>query len=69
MVLAVPVALAASMAFMMPVATPPNAIVFSYEGLHISDMMRAGLWLNLLAIVLIYGAMLLLAPLVFNLSF
>ncbi len=69
MVLAVPVALAASMAFMMPVATPPNAIVFSYEGLHISDMMRAGLWLNLLAIVLIYGAMLLLAPLVFGLSF
>ncbi|WP_455385233.1 SLC13 family permease [Acidihalobacter prosperus] len=69
MVLAVPAALAASMAFMMPVATPPNAIVFSYEGLHIADMMKAGLWLNLLAIVLIYGAMLVLAPLVFNLSF
>jgi solute carrier family 13 (sodium-dependent dicarboxylate transporter), member 2/3/5 len=69
MVLAVPAALAASMAFMMPVATPPNAIVFSYEGLHIADMMKAGLWLNLLAIALIYGAMLLLAPLVFNLSF
>ncbi|MEJ2631657.1 MAG: DASS family sodium-coupled anion symporter [Acidihalobacter sp.] len=69
MVLAVPAALAASMAFMMPVATPPNAIVFSYEGLHIADMMKAGLWLNLLAIALIYGAMLLVAPLVFNLSF
>lgn len=64
MTLAVPAALAASMAFMMPVATPPNAIVFSYEGLHIQDMIKAGLWLNLLAIAVIYGAMLVLAPLV-----
>ena len=64
MTLAVPAALAASMAFMMPVATPPNAIVFSYEGLQIQDMIKAGLWLNLLAISVIYGAMLVLAPLV-----
>jgi sodium-dependent dicarboxylate transporter 2/3/5 len=67
MMLAVPAALAASMAFMMPVATPPNAIVFSYEGLHIRDMIKAGLWLNLLAIAVIYGAMLFLAPLVLGL--
>jgi solute carrier family 13 (sodium-dependent dicarboxylate transporter), member 2/3/5 len=69
MILTVPAALAASMAFMMPVATPPNAIVFSYEELHIADMMKAGLWLNLLAIMLIYAVMLWLVPLVFNLSF
>ena len=68
MVLAIPAALAASMAFMMPVATPPNAIVFSYEGLHISDMMKAGLWLNLITIGLVYTAMLYLAPMVFDLA-
>lgn len=67
MTLAIPAALAASMAFMMPVATPPNAIVFSYEGLHIADMMKAGLWLNLVTIGLVYVAMLVLAPLVFDL--
>lgn len=68
MTLAIPAALAASMAFMMPVATPPNAIVFSYEGMHIQDMMKAGIWLNLLSIGLIYGAMLYLAPRVFDLG-
>ncbi len=67
MSLTIPAALAASMAFMMPVATPPNAIVFSYEGLHIADMMKAGLWLNLVTIGLVYVAMLVLAPLVFDL--
>ncbi|MCW9054343.1 MAG: DASS family sodium-coupled anion symporter [Motiliproteus sp.] len=69
MTLAIPAALAASMAFMMPVATPPNAIVFSYEEMHISDMMKAGLWLNLITIGLVYGAMLILAPMVFGLQF
>ena len=69
MVLAIPVALSASMAFMMPVATPPNAIVFAYEGMHISDMMKAGVWLNLLTIGLVYVAMLVLAPMIFGISF
>ncbi|MEQ9399615.1 MAG: DASS family sodium-coupled anion symporter [Longimicrobiales bacterium] len=46
-------ALAASMAFMLPVATPPNAIVFSSGYITIPQMSRAGLVLNLLAIVLI----------------
>ncbi len=64
--LAVPVALGASMAFMMPVATPPNAIVFSYDGLKLGDMVRAGIWLNIIAITVIFGAMVLLAPLVFG---
>jgi len=59
--LMVPVALASSMAFMMPVATPPNAIVFGYEGLRMGDMIRAGLWLNLIATLLITGAMWLVA--------
>jgi len=46
-------ALAATCAFMLPVATPPNAIVFSSGLVSIGQMLRAGLALNLLAIVLI----------------
>lgn len=45
--------LAASMAFMLPVATPPNAIVFSSGYLTIPQMVRAGLAMNLAAIVII----------------
>lgn len=64
--LVVPVALGASMAFMMPVATPPNAIVFSWDGLRLGDMVRAGFWLNIMAIAVIFGAMVWLAPMVFG---
>ena len=64
--LAVPVALGASMAFMMPVATPPNAIVFSYEEMQLGDMVKAGFWLNIVAIAVAFGAMSLLAPAVFG---
>lgn len=44
-------AVAASMAFMLPVATPPNAIVFGSEFLTIPQMARAGLLLNLVSVV------------------
>ena len=46
-------AVAASCAFMMPVATPPNAVVFGSGELEIRDMMRQGFRLNLLGIVLV----------------
>lgn len=59
--LMVPAAMAASMAFMMPVATPPNAIVFGYEGMRMADMVRAGIWLNILGVGLITLAMWLVA--------
>lgn len=52
--LTIPVALGASMAFMMPVATPPNAIVFSYDEIKLADMVRAGFLLNILAIALCF---------------
>lgn len=61
--LVVPAALAASFAFMMPVATPPNAIVFASGKLQIKDMVKAGLVLNLLGIVAIAAASTWLAPL------
>jgi len=48
-----PVALAASSAFMLPVATPPNAIIYSSNRIDIPEMVRAGIWLNLIFIVLI----------------
>jgi sodium-dependent dicarboxylate transporter 2/3/5 len=51
--LVVPVAIATSMAFMLPVATPPNAMVHASGYVSQRDMMRAGLGLNLAAIVVI----------------
>ncbi|HVR28049.1 MAG TPA: DASS family sodium-coupled anion symporter, partial [Thermoanaerobaculia bacterium] len=48
-----PATIAASCAFMMPVATPPNAIVFGSGYVTIPQMCKAGLWLNLAGIVLI----------------
>ncbi len=53
MYLTMPVTLAASYAFMMPISTPPNAIVFSSGMVRIKDMMRAGIFLNLIAIILL----------------
>jgi len=53
--LVVPMAIGASCAFMMPVATPPNAIVFSSGEITIPQMCKAGLWLNLIGIALIMG--------------
>ena len=44
---------AASCAFMLPVATPPNAVVFGSGYLTIPDMVRAGIWMNVLSIILL----------------
>ncbi len=52
--LGMPVAIGASMAFMFPVATPPNAIVFSSGHMKVRDMMKAGFVLNIVSILFIY---------------
>jgi sodium-dependent dicarboxylate transporter 2/3/5 len=54
-VLLVPATVAASCAFMMPVGTPPNAIVFGTGLVRMPDMMKAGLWLNVAGILLIFA--------------
>ncbi|GAB3392913.1 SLC13 family permease [Azotobacter armeniacus] len=51
--LAIPAAVAASYAFMLPVATPPNAIVFGTGKVRIGSMMRAGLALNLAGLLIV----------------
>jgi sodium-dependent dicarboxylate transporter 2/3/5 len=66
LLLAVPAALAASGAFMLPVATPPNAIVYGSGAVRIEDMVRAGVWLNALFVFLITAAAYVLLPVVFG---
>ncbi len=61
----IPVTLAASCAFMLPMSTPPNAIVFASGHLTIPQMMKAGIWLNIAAIGLIALLAEFLIPLVF----
>jgi len=61
--LAVPAAIGASCAFMMPVATPPNAIVYGSGQVSIQQMMRAGFALNLVCIALITAIAMALVPL------
>lgn len=51
--LIIPATIAASCAFMMPVATPPNAIVFGSRQISLPQMMKAGMWLNAAGIILI----------------
>jgi sodium-dependent dicarboxylate transporter 2/3/5 len=63
--LAIPLTIAASCAFMLPIATPPNAIVFSSNCITMKQMMRAGLLMNILAAIIISVYAYYIVPLVF----
>ncbi|WP_208006731.1 SLC13 family permease [Aeromicrobium phragmitis] len=67
--LAIPVALAATCAFMLPVATPPNAIAFGSGYVTIGQMIRGGVWLNLIGIALITIVSMSLAVWVFSIAY
>jgi len=64
--LAAPAAMAASCAFMLPVATGPNAVVFSTGNIHVPDMMRAGLWLNVMGTFAVSAVCYYVLPLIFS---
>lgn len=69
LLLVVPAVMAASCAFMLPVATPPNAIIYGSSFVTVPQMARAGLILNLAFTVLITLLTYTLLPLVFNVEF
>lgn len=58
---------AASCAFMLPVATPPNAVVFGSGYLRIYDMMKAGFWMNIISILILSIMVYYVLPLVWRL--
>lgn len=60
--------LSASCAFMLPVATPPNAVVFSTGYIKISQMVKAGFFLNLISVVVIVLALWFLMPIVWDID-
>jgi sodium-dependent dicarboxylate transporter 2/3/5 len=66
-ILMVGATLSASCAFMLPVATPPNAVVFSTGFVHIRDMVRAGFLLNLISVVIIVFFVWLVLPMIWSL--
>ena len=63
--LTIPVCLAASCAFMLPVATPPNAIVYGSGKFTIATMMKAGFFINIIGILVVTLFSYYLAPMVF----
>ena len=60
--------LSASMAFMMPVATPPNTIVFASKRLRISDMAKTGFALNIISVIIITLLVYFIGSVIFDLS-
>ncbi|MDP2129161.1 MAG: SLC13 family permease [Pseudohongiella sp.] len=66
--LMIPCAMAANCAFMLPVGTPPNAIIFATEKLSINEMMRVGFLLNVIAAMLIVLTVYFLVPVLWDID-
>jgi sodium-dependent dicarboxylate transporter 2/3/5 len=64
----IPATISASMAFMMPVATPPNAIIFGTSRIKIYEMARVGIILNFIGMVVITVLFYYLGTVVFNIN-
>ena len=56
LLLSIPMAMAASCAFMMPISTPPNAIVFSSGHIQIKQMLLTGIFLNIISVLTLLAA-------------
>ncbi|MDH7914248.1 DASS family sodium-coupled anion symporter [Winogradskyella sp. SYSU M77433] len=67
-ILLVSATLAASCAFMLPVATPPNAVVFGSGYLKIEDMVKKGIWMNIISILLVTLIVYFILPLIWKLN-
>ncbi len=63
--LLIPITMASSCAFMLPMATPPNAIVFASGYMKVHEMARAGVLLNLIAVLLLIGLFQFILPILF----
>jgi solute carrier family 13 (sodium-dependent dicarboxylate transporter), member 2/3/5 len=64
--LLIPTTIAASCAFMLPVSTPPNAIVYGSGRIPIMKMVAAGIWLDVLSVIIITSSLYMLGALIFN---
>jgi len=64
--LLIPITMASSCAFMLPMATPPNAIVFASGYVKVSEMVRAGILINILSILLLILMYKFFIPMIFN---
>jgi len=64
----IPATLSASMAFMLPAATPPNAIIFGTRRVTIAEMAKTGFWLNLIGAVVVMAAVYFLGTVIFNID-
>jgi len=60
--------IASSCAFMLPVATPPNAIVYSSTFLEMNDMVRRGFWMNMISAIILFLSVYFLMPIIWGID-
>jgi len=69
LLLMIPGTISCSYAFMLPVATPPNAVIFAYGHFKVMDMVKAGLLVSAMGVVILVSASFVLAPFIFDIDF